>query len=183
MTYRAGNHHGVTIVNEADTTPCGRPGHDCARGHLVAVIVNGDWDLAERIAALLNDGCTGGAAAALALVAERIADHTATTHGDFITLRALRLILEATAAELGVDETAPGSPLSEPVAAETGSGVHRVGVDDQSGAQAIPPCECSRFFLVIVRGAGPGAWCECGHERADHHDGHGPCTREAVMLG
>lgn len=52
--YRVGAHHGVTICREDDGYVCGRPDHDCARGHLVAVIINGDWELAERIAALLN---------------------------------------------------------------------------------------------------------------------------------
>jgi len=53
-TYRAGNHHGVTICREGDGHQCGRPRHDCARGHLVAVVTNDDWALAERICALLN---------------------------------------------------------------------------------------------------------------------------------
>jgi hypothetical protein len=49
MTYRTGNHHGITIVDENPDTRCGRPGHDCARGHLVAVVVDGGEELAERI--------------------------------------------------------------------------------------------------------------------------------------
>ena len=53
-TYRAGTHHGVTICREGDGHHCGRPEHDCERGHLVAVIVNDDWELAERICGLLN---------------------------------------------------------------------------------------------------------------------------------
>jgi hypothetical protein len=59
VTYRTGNHWGVTIVRDIDSTePCGHsgpedPGHDlCAQ--LVAVVVNGDQTLAERICALLN---------------------------------------------------------------------------------------------------------------------------------
>lgn len=52
--YRAGDHHGVTVVLEGDGYRCDRVGHDCARGHLVAVVVNGDTALAERICALLN---------------------------------------------------------------------------------------------------------------------------------
>lgn len=52
--YRAGNHHGITIVREGDGARCGRPDHDCARGHLVAVVVNGGQELAERICQLLN---------------------------------------------------------------------------------------------------------------------------------
>lgn len=59
-TYRVGTHHGVTICREDDDHRCDRPGHDCARGHLVAVVVNGDVELAGRICALLNadDGTT-----------------------------------------------------------------------------------------------------------------------------
>ena len=53
-TYRTGNHHGVTIVREDDGFACARAGHDCARGHLVAVVTNDNWELAERIARLLT---------------------------------------------------------------------------------------------------------------------------------
>lgn len=52
--YRTGNHHGVTIVAEGEGARCGREGHDCARGHLVAVVVEGGEEFAERICALLN---------------------------------------------------------------------------------------------------------------------------------
>lgn len=52
MTYRPGNHWGVTIVRE---------GHHAAAGQcwgvedeLVAVVVSGDSKLAERICRLLN---------------------------------------------------------------------------------------------------------------------------------
>lgn len=58
-TYRTGNHWRVTIVREGERgEPCGHsgpddPGHDlCAQ--LVAVVVNRDQALAERICALLN---------------------------------------------------------------------------------------------------------------------------------
>jgi len=54
-TYRTGTHHGVTIVREGDGARCGRADHDCERGHLVAVVVDGDQALAERICALLNN--------------------------------------------------------------------------------------------------------------------------------
>lgn len=53
-TYRVGTHHGVTICREDDDHRCDLPGHDCARGHLVAVVVNGDVELAGRICAALN---------------------------------------------------------------------------------------------------------------------------------
>jgi hypothetical protein len=79
-TYRTGNHWGVTIVREGEQgrlfgsdahgtggrgkfpDNCGWPGEQCI-GHadgerpdaqLVAVVVNGDQALAERICALLN---------------------------------------------------------------------------------------------------------------------------------
>lgn len=54
ITYRAGAHHGVTIVREGDGGRCGRPDHDCTRGHLVAVVVDGGEELAERIVQALN---------------------------------------------------------------------------------------------------------------------------------
>jgi hypothetical protein len=46
-TYRTGNHWGITIVREGD---------DEQDAQLVAVVVNGDQALAERICALLNAG-------------------------------------------------------------------------------------------------------------------------------
>ncbi len=59
-TYRAGNHHGVTIVREGDGARCGRPDHDCDRGHLAAVVIDGGDvptdELATRIAFMLNEG-------------------------------------------------------------------------------------------------------------------------------
>jgi hypothetical protein len=51
-TYRTGNHWGVTIVREGERTP---EGHITGPAQLVAVVVNGDQALAERICALLND--------------------------------------------------------------------------------------------------------------------------------
>lgn len=56
-TFRTGTHHGVTIVAEPDDNDwfcCNREDHDHGRGRLVAVVVNGDTVLAERICALLN---------------------------------------------------------------------------------------------------------------------------------
>ena len=50
-TYRTGNHWGVTIVREGERTP---EGHITGPAELVAVVVNGDQALAERICALLN---------------------------------------------------------------------------------------------------------------------------------
>lgn len=58
MTYRTGNHWGVTIVREGTgpTDPQGRRTGD----QLVAVVVNGDQTLAERICELLNGETPGG---------------------------------------------------------------------------------------------------------------------------
>jgi hypothetical protein len=51
-TYRTGNHWGVTIVATADAPwPVGMEHPD---DRLVAVVVNGDRELADRICALLN---------------------------------------------------------------------------------------------------------------------------------
>lgn len=66
------------------------------------------------------------------------------------------------------NEDAPGSPLSS---METAQQPLTVG------------CECEGFFLAPLQLPPGPDWCRCGHERADHDDGHGPCTREAVMLG
>lgn len=41
-TYRVGNHHGVTIVREGDGHRCDLDGHDCARGHLVGVMLTAE---------------------------------------------------------------------------------------------------------------------------------------------
>jgi hypothetical protein len=149
-TYRTGNHWGVTIVREAGTPCTDDPEHlgqsECAE--LVAVVVNGDQALAERICALLNGERPAriqvsytppspedlskiaaafldsvgrrptmlphtpevdharGAAEALAQVAERIAN--AADNFDADALKTLRIILEATEAELGADEHTEG---------------------------------------------------------------------------
>lgn len=55
VSYRTGSHHGVTIIREGDGYRCGRSDHDCARGHMVAVVTNEDQKLAERICLLLNE--------------------------------------------------------------------------------------------------------------------------------
>jgi hypothetical protein len=79
-TYRTGNNWGVTIVAEGNPDPnpqcrgeyhgadggacgvCGWDSHAIARhdDQLVAVVVNGDQALAERICELLNSGENGG---------------------------------------------------------------------------------------------------------------------------
>ena len=132
MTYRTGNHHGITIVAEGDGARCGWEGHDCARGHLAAVVIEGGLELAERICALLNDAHTPdvdhirGAAEVLALVADRIADT-----GGSLNLRAIREIIESVAAELGIpDEPDDGedAPVSAPISPLTAEQVHVDGV-------------------------------------------------------
>jgi hypothetical protein len=52
MTYRTGNHWGVTIVREEPID-----GMTAVDAQLVAVVVNGDQALAERIAWLLTHAC------------------------------------------------------------------------------------------------------------------------------
>jgi hypothetical protein len=54
-TYRTGNHWGVTIVREYGHLPVPGVPDGLPRSQLVAVVVNGDWALAERICALLNE--------------------------------------------------------------------------------------------------------------------------------
>ena len=55
MTYRTGNHWGVTIVREGSPgATYGEPGGDPGEDELVAVVVNGDQALAQRICRLLN---------------------------------------------------------------------------------------------------------------------------------
>ena len=116
-SYRTGNHWGVTIVRQGkrlnttdDCAFCCASNAGClihppVEDQLVAVVVNGDQALAEQICALLNDAHTPdvdhtrGAAEALAVVADRIAD----LDGTEITMRALRQVLEAAAAEIGVE--------------------------------------------------------------------------------
>lgn len=51
MTYRTGNHWGITIVRESMVPNDNYGEHD----ELVAVVVNGDKALAERICTLLNE--------------------------------------------------------------------------------------------------------------------------------
>lgn len=126
MTYRVGNHWGVTIVREGERTP---EGHIVGADQLVAVVVNGDQELAERICALLNaympsectrvgqHNCDGewrnhdryepltpdvthgrGAAEALAQVRRRLAA------GGWLNEPGIRVALDEAAAELGVDQ-------------------------------------------------------------------------------
>jgi hypothetical protein len=84
-TYRTGNHWGVTIVREGErpvelddcafccVSNSGCPIHAAVEDHLVAVVVNGDTALAERICALLN-----GEAPALVCICN---DPPPTVHG------------------------------------------------------------------------------------------------------
>lgn len=143
MTYRAGNHHGVTIVNEADTTPCGRDGHDCARGHLAAVVVNGDWELAERICALLNGDDLARAAIG--------------------SLTARRPIAQTPAVvRRGRDAHPPSGPLSAPVSASTPPLVGQDTPGDHSGSRVVaydakPGCPEREWDGPYVMRCGRGA--------------------------
>jgi hypothetical protein len=94
VTYRTGNHWGVTIVREAQPGPEqghwheGGPCEECPReAELVAVVVNGDQDLAARIAALLNADDAGRASAA---------DVEMPTPDEFEFIRFMRNMGEAT---------------------------------------------------------------------------------------
>jgi hypothetical protein len=60
-TYRVGNHHGVTIVRLGDGARCGRPEHDCDRGHLVGVMLTAE-DAALVVEALHHVEQTNGPA-------------------------------------------------------------------------------------------------------------------------
>lgn len=119
-TYRPGSHRGTTIVRSGDGYRCGRPDHDCERGHMIAVVTNDDWALAERIAWLLaHDGTPDvtylrGARDALAEVRRqltawlRVNDWSDTD--DRPSPGVVDGMLRAAAAELGVDEDAPAAP-------------------------------------------------------------------------
>lgn len=144
-TYRTGNHHGVTIVAEGDGARCGRPDHDCERGHLVAVVVDGSDGLdadgfAEHICERLNSPTpdvtyTRGAAEALAEVRRRLdawgklADIYAEFGPEDVAAIVLGILRDASA-ELGVDEKAAETGPASTMAAQDGSVVGR----DNTGA-------------------------------------------------
>lgn len=141
-TYRAGTHHGTTIVRSDDGHRCARPDHDCERGHMVAVVTNEDWELAERIALLLNasdlDGTPDrtylrGASEALAEVRRRL--KIASALGRPFTEATIDMALGIAAMELGVDEKAPRASRCEPQSDETGSGVARDTPGDLRGCE------------------------------------------------
>jgi hypothetical protein len=164
-TYRTGNHHGTTIVAENDGARCGRPGHDCARGHLVAVVVDGGVELAERICALLNADAewacfpcgyrnrggicthcgwvrTNGTpdvtylrGASEALAEVRRRLKIASALGRPFTEATIDMALGIAAMELGVAEKAPRASRCEPQSDETGSGVARDTPGDLRGCE------------------------------------------------
>lgn len=112
-TYRTGNNWGVTIIREGHGEPnasnCGR-----VDDQLVAVVVNGDQDLAERICERLNAPTpdvpyTHGAAEALAEVRRRLDawDKLHPLHDARPAVATVMGMLRDAAAELGVSETAP----------------------------------------------------------------------------
>jgi hypothetical protein len=146
MTYRTGNHWGVTVVDEQ---PDG--------AQLVAVVVNGDQALAERICALLNGAHTpdvdhagstaegwAQAIATLRGVAARTGSPAATWAADY---------LRADPDRQGPREDDPCGPTSSTQTAEQRSVVGGHGQGDLSGSEGQPthpgetwrwPTECNR---------------------------------------
>jgi hypothetical protein len=179
-TYRAGTHHGVTICRENDGHTCGRPDHDCARGHLVAVITNDDWELAEHICDRLNAVTpdvthTNGAAEALATVLGVLdgwiegakANHEGNGHrvertGEECWTRFhpddIRNMVKDAAAELGVDEDAPSGLAVTRRSAETGPAVPSAtpGAHGHQHAPGTPPHSHGDSCTCIKAGPDPG---------------------------
>ncbi len=146
-TYRTGNHWGVTIVREATGSIAHGEG-----AQLVAVVVNADQALAERICALLNFeqaqprpndcGCPATYERA------RVSRHTSAC-GLRKTAERLSAYLDA---EDG-DGDAPSRPLSAPVSASSTSGVPVSTPDVAKAAEGkCEDCEqwcCLRHGTVI----------------------------------
>lgn len=118
MTYRTGNHWGVTIVREGNnaashTSHAPRPNPN---DQLVAVVVNGDQALAEHICTLLNGARTPdvdhtrGAAEALAHVRRQLDTWAKLGPHETVTVAGVHGMLRVAAAELGVDEQASPHP-------------------------------------------------------------------------
>lgn len=157
-TYRTGNHWGVTIVREAPAS------HSIIEpAQLIAVVVNGDQALAERICALLNaDDSAADAIRNFAIVAEAATDlserlrHTdraqalrdSDGHCDGTRCRHGEVSVSpedvAARAELADSIDRPGwsghsgarRPLSATDSAEQAPAVGRDGKDALSGSQA-----------------------------------------------
>lgn len=210
MTYRTGNHWGVTIVREGqpgylfglDVGPEGKHGPACrwpvetcvghpagplADDQLVAVVVNGDTALAERICALLNiDQQPGG------LLTQWVRDMSDT---DFETLKAQFL------ADVGQSRRLTVLPPTPDVchtrgAAEALALVRRLTHARFRDEDLAPVAPSMRKLLDLAaaelgvdekRAPGPfGPTADpctgCGDARADHRDGqcvgdfgHCPC--------
>lgn len=141
-------HWGVTIVREPNH------GGDCfetCNGHtdaqLVAVVVNGDQALAERICALLNAAAPGYRLAIQVLrgVAARSGSDAARWAADYLEADPDRHLTHGTAGpcpEPGVhtvDGDAPSSPAILPVSDLQAPLVGRVGVADPSAAETAYP--------------------------------------------
>lgn len=128
-TYRTGNHWGVTIVREGDVFTQGRMEPDGPvqpprreGDQLVAVVVNGDQDLAQDICFRLNSATpdvdhVNGAREALAWV--RRALDIAAKPDEQLFAATVHEILRHAAAELGVDEDASSDRVSSPQSPET----------------------------------------------------------------
>lgn len=172
-TYRTGTHHGVTICAEDDGARCGRPGHDCARGHLAAVVVEGAGDLtaeqlAERICVLLN-----GEAETLDAI-DRILD-------EYRGPKALRegirgVVWEARARLAGGVDQVSASPATE--TAEIHSGVAQPAPDDLKSCEGRcalkPDPDCPVHAGRRPRGpkpppVGPGCVCDGSGRTCPRH--------------
>jgi len=116
--YRTGNHRGVTVETET---------HE-----IVAVVVNGDQELAERICALLNGFQTNPRGYHPTCVETTTLGDLAKGKRSFICGPDCPPPPEA---ELGVDEEAPGSPLSATETAGQPSAHGRVRVNDHGGPE------------------------------------------------
>jgi hypothetical protein len=109
-TYRTGNHWGITIVRESLVPNDNYGEHD----QLVAVVVNGDQALAERICALLNFEASSP---------PPVVAHTCTVP--------VEMCLEP-----GVHAPdAPSGPSSAPLSASDASGVHRAESGGSGGSE------------------------------------------------
>lgn len=121
--YRAGTHHGVTIVRKGDGYRCDRDDHDCARGHMVAVVTNGDQALAERICTLLN-GVTVTPAAEHAFHSAAAAARTMPRHEGYATHDGLCAALRALGFEVPPTIPVDSCTCPLPQAADPACPVH-----------------------------------------------------------
>lgn len=188
-TYRTGTHHGTTIVRSDDGHRCARPDHDCERGHMVAVVTNEDWELAERIALLLNaselDGTPDrtylrGASEALADVRRQLDAWAKLNplHDGRPAIATVMGMLRDAAAELGVDgvDQVSASPATE--TDEIHSGVGQDVPNDLGGCEGRcafkPDPDCPVHAGRRPKGpkpppVGPGCVCDGSGRTCPRH--------------